>query len=135
MYAAICLAHVAVPFLVRWYPSSSIIFLSCSMGVLVMSWVSSVPSNMALSFTVSLLSSLVVYIGGICIIKQIAPFSSTMAAAFLMFARIFLAFSPCLMSLVPTCIITVFPLSVSSFSCSAHALVSLDVIVVTLVML
>ena len=53
--------------------------------------------------------------------------------SFFMFSRMVLAFLPCLMSLVPTWIITVFPFSASSCSYVAQNFVSSDVMVVDLV--
>ena len=108
-------------------------FLSCSIAVLLISWVSCVPSSMALSFTVFPASSLFVYMGDLHD-EAFCFFLFYSGCSFFMFSRMVLAFRPCLMSLVPTWIITVFPFSASFSSCVAQNCVFSDIILTDLVM-
>ena len=87
-------------------------------------------------FTVSLASSLFVNMGGGGDLHDEAfcSFLFYSGFSFFMFSRMVLVFLPCLMSLVPTWIITVFPFSASSCSCVAQNFVSSDVMVIDLVM-
>ena len=118
IFSAMCLAHVDVPLLLRWYPSRSIMSRSLLIISLVISWWSLVPSSIALYFITSLLSFSVVNIGGICMIHTTAPFSSRFWMVSFMFLYICFALDPCLISFVPVWI-SIFIPSMFSPGCAS----------------
>ena len=56
----ILVAHFVIPLLLRWYPSSTVMSLTYSVGDFVLSWVSYVPASIAFNVAVSVAAAVVV---------------------------------------------------------------------------